>query len=125
MKMIGAALVGGMLLGTALIAVRPQAQETESEEPADVTEAEVELYIDVYAAMQEDHALMIEQVLATRQVTLEQFRSIERRVQQQQRLVDRVREALLEKAKSRTAFLSPPAAAPPTPGAGSGPTPGR
>ena len=78
-----------------------------------VTEADIELYIAVYSAMQSDHGLTIDDALATRKVTIEEFRDVERRVQTDQRTVDKVRLALLNQAKSRN--WGPPgiAAAPP------------
>lgn len=96
--------------------VHPQAQEAGEETDVHaVTDAELALYIEVYGAMQADHGLAIEDALASRQVTIEQFRSIERRVQHQQRTVDRVRQALLEQAKARAASWSPAAADTPSP----------
>ena len=98
-----------LLAGALALSVRPQAQESEEREQQGVTEAEIELYIDVYSAMQKDHDVTIELALAPHNVSLEQFRDVERRVQRDQRIVDRVREALLETAKAR-----PPADAAPT-----------
>jgi gas vesicle protein len=75
----------------------PVAQEAEEDEDSSsgVKETEVELYIAVYKAMQANHQLTIEEALKPHNTSLEQFRSIERRVQKQQRLVDRVREELV------------------------------
>jgi hypothetical protein len=42
-------------------------------------------------------------VLSSKNETLERFRNIEQRVQREQRLVDRVRQALLDQAKNRSA----------------------
>jgi len=77
------------------------------------------MYIDVYKAMQSDHDLTIETAIQPYHVELEEFRQIERKIQNQPRLVDRVREALLEHVKAHSAFAqalaSPTAAATPTP----------
>lgn len=91
---------GAIMVGALLIALPPQAQEADESETPQVTESEIQLYIDVYAAMQTDHDLSIEAVLASRQTSLAQFREIERRLQREQRLVDRVRQALLDQVKN-------------------------
>jgi len=96
---LGAAI---LLAGAVALSVRPQAQESDDDhDQQGVTEAEIELYIDVYSAMQKDHDITIESAIAPHNVSLEQFRDVERRVQKDQRMVDRVREALLETAKAR------------------------
>jgi hypothetical protein len=101
------------LLGTLLVGgMRPEAQEAVASTD-EVTPEELQLYIDVYSAMQADHDLTIDQVLAQKSVTLVQFRGIERRVQQQDRLVHKVREALTAQAKARADQIAPMAARPP------------
>lgn len=108
---LGIAAVGA-LIGALLFGMRPEAQEPAT--PSDeVTLDELQLYIDVYTAMQADHDLTIDQVLAQKSVTLEQFRSIERRVQLQDRLVHKVRDALTAQAKARADQIAPMAARPP------------
>lgn len=82
----------------------PAAQEVEETPETKVTEAEMETYIGIYTAMQADHDLTLDAALERRSLTLDRFRDIERRVQADQRLVDRVRLALLNQAKSRTAW---------------------
>ena len=104
--MFGGSGIGALALLAVLYAFPQQAQEPEVEdaaEPAGVTEAEIELYIDVYATMQADHDLTIDAVLSSKNETLERFRNIEQRVQREQRLVDRVRQALHDQAKNRSA----------------------
>jgi ABC-type transport system involved in cytochrome bd biosynthesis fused ATPase/permease subunit len=91
-------------LGLLLAGVKPQAEEMESSEPAQVREDEIELYIKVYTAMQDDHDLTIENAIRPYQTSLESFRQVERRIQSQPRLVDRVRQALLEHAKANSVF---------------------
>lgn len=83
-----------------------QAQETpgEPEEP-EVTEQELELYIDVYRAMQGDRSLKITEAVERREMSVAEFRAIERRVQEQERLIKRVRESLLEQAVENAASL--------------------
>jgi len=83
-----------------------QAQETpvEPDEP-EVTEQELELYIDVYRAMQGDRSLKISEAVERREISVAEFRAIERRVQEQERLIKRVRESLLEQAVENAASL--------------------
>ena len=112
----------GLLVGALLFALRLQAQDQgEGENEADkVSPAELQLYTDVYTAMQANHDLTLESILAQKGVSLEQFRNIERRVQKQDRLVRKVREALQAQARSRADALGAPpaqAAAPPPTGA--------
>ena len=98
-----------MLLGAMLFALRPQAQEAGENEADQVSPSELNLYIEVYTAMQADHDLTLEGLLAQKGTSLEQFRNIERRVQKQDRLVRKVREALQAQAKARAEALAPPA----------------
>jgi hypothetical protein len=77
-----------------------------------IAENEIQLYIDVYAEMQRNHDLQIEDALKARGVSVGEFREIERRIQNQSQLVKRVRDALIEQAKSHAASLAFPAPAP-------------
>jgi len=104
---VGAA---GLLVGAVLFGLRPQAQEAGDGEADEVSSAELELYIEVYTAMQANHDLTLDVVLAQKGTQLAEFRGIERRVQKQERLVRKVREALLEQAKARAAPVGPPGA---------------
>lgn len=99
----------GVLVGAGLFGLRPQAQEAGAGDADDVSPAELALYIDTYTAMQANHDLTLETILAEKGVPLDQFRSIERRVQRQERLVRKVREALQAQAKARTDAVAPPA----------------
>lgn len=108
----GVAAVGA-LIGALLFGMRPEAQEPAAAPSDEVTPAELELYIGVYTTMQADHDLTLDQVLATKNVSLAEFRSVERRVQQQDRLVHKVREALTAQAKARADQIAPLAARPP------------
>jgi len=97
------AVAVGFVLGSH-IAQRsePQAEEVRPA-PRDnkVTEADADLYIAVYGAMQADHGLTIEEAVVARNISVDQFRDLERRVQLDQHMVDKVRLALLSQAKSR------------------------
>lgn len=98
----------------------PQAEEVEEAPTPSVSEAELEIYIGVYKAMQADHGLPIEEAVRPYQMDLEAFRALERRVQANSRLVERVREALAEVARANSSLalsvLTP--TPPPTPTAG-------
>jgi hypothetical protein len=97
-----------------LVAVfHPQAEEMGESEAPTVSEADVQLYIKVYGAMQEDHDLTIENAIKPYQISLEDFRQLERRIQNQPRLVERVRQALLDHVKANSTFAL--SAATPTP----------
>ena len=123
MKTIFGASMVVAFVSALLFGVGPQAQDNEGEveeaTSSEVSEPEINLFIEIYSAMHVDHSLTIDQALASRDTSLEQFRDIERRIQQEQRLVDRVRQALLDKAKARGTSLSalpvPPASSEPTP----------
>lgn len=104
----------GALIGALLFGMRPEAQEQNPVAASeDVSPEELQIYIDVYTAMQADHDLTIDQVLVQKTISLEQFRNIERRVQQQDRLVHKVRDALTAQAKARADQIAPMAGRPP------------
>jgi len=104
-------------LGTASILVavfRPQAEEVDESDTPTVSETDVQTYIKVYSAMQDDHDLTIDNAIKPYNVSLDDFRQIERRIQGQARLVDRVRQALLEHQKERSVYAQ--SMGTPTPG---------
>jgi hypothetical protein len=84
-----------------------QEMPIEEAEPEVVSDDELNLYIEVYGAMQLDHSLTIDDALRSHGMTVEAFRDLERRIQEKERLVTRVREALVEQAKQRSAFSEP------------------
>jgi hypothetical protein len=88
----------------AFAAYRPRAEEVGAEEPPTVSESEIQMYLNVYKAMQSDHGLSIEDALRPQKVSLEEFRQVERHIQDQPRLVERVRQVLLEYAKTNSSF---------------------
>jgi hypothetical protein len=106
--LLGVALAIAVAAGVGFT-VRPQAQEIAEDEVEKVSEDEIKLYIDVYGAMQADHDLTIDQALGEQKqsVTLTQFRELERRIQREEGLVERVRKALLDQAKARAASIGP------------------
>jgi hypothetical protein len=90
----------------ALRAWRPSAQESEEAPSSKVTEPQLQTFIAVYGAMQVNHDLTIEEAIAPYHIGLEDFRQIERHVQAEPRLVERVRQALLTQAESQSALGS-------------------
>jgi hypothetical protein len=106
-------LVTLVSLMLAFAAYRPQAEEISAEEPATVSESDIQTYLNVYKAMQSDHGLSIEDALRPYNLTLDEFRQIERHIQDQPRLVERVRQALTDYAKTNSSFAL--AAETPTP----------
>lgn len=109
MAWVGVAV--GVLVGLLIFGSRPQAQEAGENEADQVTPSELAMYIDVYTAMQADHDLTLDAILAQKNVSLADFRNIERRVQKQERLVRKVREALQAQAKARAEAIVPPGGA--------------
>ncbi|MBI1814269.1 MAG: hypothetical protein HYR72_04785 [Deltaproteobacteria bacterium] len=92
--------------GLTVIELRPSAEETDEPELSKVSDSELRTFIGVYSAMQLDHDLQIEQAIEPYHLTVDEFRQLERRVQAEQRLVDKVRQALLAQANSRPALAS-------------------
>jgi len=74
----------------------------EEQDDRGVTESQLKMYIAVYKAMHADHDLTIDHALEPHGISLTEFRNIERRIQKEHRYVERVRDALLEFARSRT-----------------------
>ena len=92
------------VVGVLATVFHPQAEEVGESEPPSVSESDLQLYIKVYGAMQEDHDLTIENAVKSHQISLDDFRQIERRVQNQPRMVERVRQALLDQVKANSTF---------------------
>jgi hypothetical protein len=112
------ALAVGFVLGSQ-VTQRPSAEETAAApHDAKVSESDLELYIEVYSAMQADHGVTIDEALAGHNMSLDDFRDLERRLQADQRMVDRVRLALLNQAKTRNTWSPPGSAAGPRTEAG-------
>ncbi len=114
-RFVGLLAVLGMLAIVVMALHHPRAEEVEESEPPAVSESDVQLYIKVYSAMQEDHDLTIDNAIKPYQISLDDFRQIERRIQNQARLVDRVRQALLEHAKTHSVFAQAVGTPSPTP----------
>ena len=101
-------------LSVLVVVFRPQAEEVEHSEPPPVSEADLQMYIKVYTAMQDDHDLTIENAIKAYNVSLDEFRQIERRIQAESRLVERVRQALLDHVKEHSVFAQSMATPSPT-----------
>jgi hypothetical protein len=88
----------------ALLLGEPRAEsptETAEGDDADnVTESDFQSYLRVLEAMQADHSLAVEDAAVRGDLTLEEFREVESRVQRNDVLVERTREALRKKAES-------------------------
>lgn len=82
----------------------PQAEELDEAPTPAVSETELDVYISVYKAMQLDHGLSIEEAVLPHHMDLESFRALERRIQANPRLVEKVREALLEVARANSSL---------------------
>lgn len=93
-----------LVAGFAFVALRPAAEEVDSSDAPKVSEQELQTYIGVYSAMQNDHDLTIERALEPYQLSLDGFRQVERKVQADQRLIDKARQALITQAQNRSAF---------------------
>ncbi len=91
---------------------RQQAEEPFPSPTPTVSDVELERYIAVYRAMHADHSLTIDEALRPHGMTVEDFRNLERRVQENHRLVERVREALLEYARSNSVLALEPTPTP-------------
>jgi len=101
-------------LSVLVVVFHPQAEEVDEPEAPTVSETDLQTYIKVYSAMQDDHDLTIDNAIKPYNVSLDDFRQIERRIQGQPRLVERVRQALLEHAKERSVYAQ--SMGTPTPG---------
>jgi hypothetical protein len=101
--------------GVMVFVFHPQAEEVEHTEPPPVSESDLQMYIKVYTAMQDDHDLNIEEAIRPYNTSLDDFRQIERHIQGESRLVERVRQALLEHVQEHSVLarsMTPPSAAP-------------
>lgn len=112
-------ILGAVAVSVLSVVFHPKAEETSDDvPPSSVSEADVQTYIEVYSAMQDNHDLTIDDAIKPYHVSLDMFRQTERHIQDESRLVERVRDALLEHAKKRALFAQAPgdkpAEAPPT-----------
>jgi hypothetical protein len=70
------------------------AAETDDEDDKDVPTSKVDKYIAVYESMQKDHNLTVDQAASKQGLTVDQFRSLENKIEADDTLRERVRKAL-------------------------------
>jgi hypothetical protein len=75
-------------------ATAPAPPEETDDDDKDVPTSQVDKYISVYESMQKDHNLTVEQASSKQGLTVEQFRSIEGKIERDDTLRERVRKAL-------------------------------
>jgi hypothetical protein len=76
------------------IAAPMLAQGEDAGDETEVPPAEVNKYIEVYKATQRDHSLTVEQAAAQHGLTLEAFRQLENKIEQDDSAREHVRDAL-------------------------------
>jgi len=81
-------------LRVAVQSAAPVTQDQNDDDEKDVPTSQVDKYIGVYAAMQKDHSLTVEQAASKQGLTVAQFRQLEGRIEQNDTLRERVRKAL-------------------------------
>ena len=89
------------------------AQDEDAGDEKEVPPAEIDKYIEVYKATQRDHSLTVEQAAAQQGLTLEAFRQLENKIEQDDSAREHVRDAL---QKAATSSSSPTPAAHRSPG---------
>ena len=89
------------------------AQDEDAGDENEVPPAEINKYIEVYKATQRDHSLTVEQAAAQQGLTLEAFRQLENKIEQDDSAREHVRDAL---QAAVTAGPSPTPAAHRSPG---------
>lgn len=89
------------------------AQDEDAGDENEVPPAEIDKYIEVYKATQRDRSLTVEQAAAQQGLTLEAFRQLENKIEQDDSAREHVRDALQSAA---TASPSPTPAAHLSPG---------
>jgi hypothetical protein len=85
-------------------AARQVAQAGDGDE-TEIAPAEVDKYVAVYAAMQRDHSLTVEQAAARQGLTVSAFRDLENRILRNPSVHDRVLRALRAAAKAHAPNL--------------------
>lgn len=84
------------------LAAQPSAPSSpaagDEDDEKEVPSSQVDKYISVYASMQKDHNLTVEQAASKQGLTVEQFRSLENKIENDDALRERVRKALRQAA---------------------------
>ena len=68
--------------------------DSDDADSGDVPTSQVDKYISIYAAMQKDHNLTLDQAASKQGLTVEQFRNLENKIEGDDALRERVRKAL-------------------------------
>ncbi|MGA7872924.1 MAG: hypothetical protein WCA22_18695 [Candidatus Binatus sp.] len=84
----------------------PVTQDEADDEDKDVPTSQVDKYISVYAAMQKDHNLTVEQAASQQGLTVAQFRRLENKIENDDTLRERVRKALRHAANPKASDSS-------------------
>jgi len=72
--------------------------DTDTDDDKDIPPAQVDKYINVNLAMQKNHGLTVEQAASQQGMTVDQFRSLEGKIERDDTLRERVRTALRKAA---------------------------
>jgi hypothetical protein len=88
-------------------AARQVAQAGDGGDETEIAPAQVDKYIAVYAAMQRNHSLTVEQAAARQGLTVSAFRDLENRILRNPSVHDRVLRALRAAAKAHAPNLQP------------------
>jgi hypothetical protein len=72
--------------------------DSDDDDDKDVSTSQVDKYISVYESMQKDHNLTVDQAASKQGLTVEQFRDLENKIENDDSLRERVRKALREAA---------------------------
>lgn len=85
------------------------AQAGNSDDETSISSAQVDQYVAVYAAMQRDHSLTVEQAASRQGLTMPAFRELENKIERSPVIHDRVLKALRAAAKAGSEGGSGPA----------------
>jgi hypothetical protein len=95
------------LTGNARSLAARQFAQADADDEGEIPEAQVDKYIAVYAAMQRNHSLTVEQAAARQGFTMSAFRQLENRIQRNPSVHDRVLRALRAAAKASAPGTQP------------------
>jgi hypothetical protein len=76
----------------------PSDSDADEDDDNDVPTSQVDKYISVYESMQKDHNLTVDQAASKQGLTVEQFRNLENKIENDDTLRERVRKALRQAA---------------------------
>ncbi len=108
-RIVGTADAGAVIQVRAPIVAQEQGEEGDENE---VPPEQVDKYVAIYRAMQRDHSLTVEQAAERQGLTLSAFRDIEHKIERDDMMRERVREALRNKPTESGATGASPEASP-------------